>query len=46
MEPHINNVLAFFVKQLDDQFTELAGFGKPLKFDEWASFCKIPPTFP
>ncbi|RYP65890.1 hypothetical protein DL771_008074 [Monosporascus sp. 5C6A] len=38
MEPHVNSVLAFFVKRLDDQFTEHAGFGKPLKFDEWASF--------
>ena len=41
MEPHVNSVLSFFVKQLNDQFTERSGFGKSLKFDEWASFCKV-----
>lgn len=43
MEPHIDSVIAFFVKQLQDRFADggEGEMGKAFNFGEWAMFCEL-----
>lgn len=42
MEPHIDKVIAFLVKQLDSKFATGGAdkMGEPFDFGEWCLFCK------
>lgn len=43
MEPHIDSVIAFFAKQLQDRFTDggEGDMGTTFNFGEWAMFCEL-----
>lgn len=43
MEPHIDTVVAFFAKQLQDQFADgpPGAMGKAFDFGQWAMFCEL-----
>lgn len=46
MEPHVDGVVAFFAKQLENKFATDAGngMGKSFDFGEWCMFCKSGPA--
>lgn len=42
MEPHIDSVVAFFAKQLQDRYADggKGAMGKAFDFGDWANFCE------